>query len=455
MSAKRKLHLGAFMRPVSLHTGAWRYPGAYPDANFNFSHLKHFAQTLERAKFDAFFMADHLAVLNMPIDSLKRSHTVTSFDPLTLLPALAAVTEKIGLVATASTTFDQPYHVARKFASLDHISGGRAGWNLVTTSNPDAAANFGLDDHMEHGERYKRAREFFDVVTGLWDSWADDAFVRDVENGIYFDPDKLHVLDHKGQYLSVRGPLNIARPIQGWPVIVQAGASEAGRQIAAETAEAVFTAQPTLPTRQGLLCRCQRPDGEGRTQPGSSENPARRPGHRRRERAGGAGHPRQTRQPRSLRQRTCLAVDRARTRCVEIRSRRAAPGHPRDQCQQDRRQNVIDLARSTGMTVRQLAQRLGGYSGLAFVGTPQTIADEMQQWLEAARQRRLHRELPVPARRARRRSASSWCRNCSAAASSGPNMRAAPCASIWACRDRTTSSSALPARAESPTESPR
>jgi FMN-dependent oxidoreductase (nitrilotriacetate monooxygenase family) len=246
MTARRQLHLGAFMRPVSLHTGAWRYPGAYPDANFNFTHLKRFAQTLERAKFDAFFMADHLAVLNMPIDSLKRSHTVTSFDPLTLLPALAVVTERIGLVATASTTFDQPYHIARKFSSLDHISNGRAGWNLVTTSNPDAALNFGMDEHMAHADRYKRAREFFDVVTGLWDSWADDAFVRDVESGIYFDPDKLHVLNHKGESLSVRGPLNIARPVQGWPVIVQAGASEAGRQIAAETAEAVFTAQPNL-----------------------------------------------------------------------------------------------------------------------------------------------------------------------------------------------------------------
>ncbi len=145
-------------------------------------HLKRFAQTLERGRFDAFFMADHLAVLNMPMEALKRSATVTSFDPLTLLPALAVVTEHLGLIATASTTFDQPYHLARKFASLDHISGGRAGWNLVTTSNPDAALNFGLEEHMEHGERYRRAREFFDVVTGLWDSWADDAFIRDVEH---------------------------------------------------------------------------------------------------------------------------------------------------------------------------------------------------------------------------------------------------------------------------------
>src|SRR6478752_4225263 len=241
MSTQRQLHLGAFMRPVSIHTAAWRYPGAWPDANFNFDHLRRFAQTLERGKFDAFFMADHLAVLNMPLEALKRSATVTSFDPLTLLPALAVVTEHLGLIATASTTFDEPYHVARRFASLDHLSGGRAGWNIVTTSNPDAALNFGLDDHMEHAERYKRAREFYDVVTGLWDSFADDAFVRDVESGLFFEPSKMHVLDHKGKYISVRGPLNIARPVQGWPVIVKAGASEDGKQLAAETAEAVFT----------------------------------------------------------------------------------------------------------------------------------------------------------------------------------------------------------------------
>ena len=244
--ALRQLHLGAFMRPVGIHTAWWRYPGAYPDANFNFQHLKQFAQTLERGKFDAFFMADHLAVLNMPIQALKRSATVTSFEPFTLLSALAVTTERIGLVATASTTFNSPYHIARRFASLDHLSGGRAGWNIVTTSNPDAALNFGMDDHMEHDERYRRAREFYDVVTGLWDSFAEDAFVRDVDAGLYFNPDRMHVLDHKGEFLTVRGPLNIARPIQGWPVIVQAGASEAGRQLAAETAEVIFASGSSL-----------------------------------------------------------------------------------------------------------------------------------------------------------------------------------------------------------------
>src|SRR3954447_24397099 len=246
----KHLHLGAFMRPVGIHTAWWRVPGAYPDANFNLEHMVRFIRTLERGKFDAFFMADHLAVLNMPIEALRRSATATSFEPLTLLSALAMVTSRIGLIATASTTFDAPYHIARRFASLDHISKGRAGWNIVTTSNPDAALNFGLDEHVEHDERYRRAREFFDVVTGLWDSFADDAFIRDAELGLYFDPAKLHVLDHKGPHLSVRGPLNIARPVQGWPVIVQAGASEAGRQLAAETAEVIFAAHSDLAAGQ-------------------------------------------------------------------------------------------------------------------------------------------------------------------------------------------------------------
>src|SRR5277367_5819958 len=179
MSSPRQLRLGAFMRPVSIHTAAWRYPGAWPDANFNFPRLTRLAQTLERGKFDAFFMADHLAVLNMPVQGLKRSATVTSFDPLTLLPALAVVTEHLGLIATASTTYNEPYHVARKFASLDHLSGGRAGWNLVTTQDEREAYNFGRDSHLAHGRRYERAEEFIDVVHGLWDTYEDDAFVRD------------------------------------------------------------------------------------------------------------------------------------------------------------------------------------------------------------------------------------------------------------------------------------
>ncbi|SEE78270.1 FMN-dependent oxidoreductase, nitrilotriacetate monooxygenase family [Rhizobiales bacterium GAS188] len=383
MTRSRQLRLGAFMRPVSIHTSAWRYPGAYPDANFNFAHLKRFAQTLERGKFDAFFMADHLAVMNMPMSALKRSATVTSFDPLTLLPALAAVTEHIGLIATASTTYNEPYHVARKFASLDHISGGRAGWNLVTSANPQEALNFGLDEHVEHGERYHRAREFFDVVTGLWDSWADDAFIRDVESGIYFDPDKLHVLDHKGEHLKVRGPLNIARPIQGWPVIVQAGASEAGRQIAAETAEAVFSGVNNLADAQRFYADVKsRMAKIGRNREhlkilpgafvivGDSVAEARE----KKKRLDGLVHPDSGIASLSVR----LGHD---VSGFDLDG--PLPEIPESNASKSGREKLVELARRENMTVRELAQYVGGAFGtLEMIGTPQTIADQMEEWLE-------------------------------------------------------------------------
>ncbi len=369
------------MRPVGIHTAWWRYPGGYPDANFNFTHLKQFAQTLERAKFDAFFMADHLAVLNMPIEALQRSATVTSFDPLTLLPALAVVTDHLGLIATASTTYDQPYHVARKFASLDHLSGGRAGWNVVTTSNPDAAKNFGLDHHPEHGERYDRAHEFVDVVTGLWDSWADDAFTRDVEHGIYFDKSKLHVLDHVGPHLSVRGPLNVARPVQGWPVIVQAGSSEAGKQLAAETAEVVFGAQSTLEDGQRFYA-----DVKGRMA-------------------------RLGRDPEHLKILPACFVVVGET-ATEAREKRALldslvhsdsaiaslsialgydvsgmdpdgplPEIPETNQSKSARQRALDLAARERLTVRQLRSASAAMPGLPWSATARQIADEMEAWL--------------------------------------------------------------------------
>ncbi|MBN8756053.1 MULTISPECIES: LLM class flavin-dependent oxidoreductase [Variovorax] len=383
MSTGKQLRLGAFMRPVSIHTGAWRYPGAWPDANFNFARIKQLAQTLERGRFDAFFMADHLAVLNMPIEALQRSHTVTSFEPFTLLSALAQHTQHIGLVATASTTFDEPFHIARRFASLDHLSEGRAGWNIVTTSNPDAALNFGRDDHMAHDERYARAREFYDVVTGLWDSWADDAFERNAESGRFFDPERLHVLNHKGKHLSVRGPLHIARPVQGWPVIVQAGASEPGRQLAAETAEVVFSAPGTLDNAKrfyadvkGRMRKIGRDRDHLKILPGAFVV---------------VGDT--VEEARAIRARldSLVHYDSA------IASLSIALGHdaskfdpdaplpdvPETNASQSGRERVIDLARRENLTVRQLAQRLGGYGGLAFVGTPESIADEMQEWLDA------------------------------------------------------------------------
>ena len=382
MTKNRQLHLAAFMRPISIHTGAWRYPGGTPDANFNFPAIVKFAQRLEEARFDAFFMADHLAMLNMPMDALKRSSTATSFEPFTLLSALSMATEHLGLIATGSTSFDEPFHVARRFASLDHISGGRAGWNIVTTSNPDAAKNFGLEDHLDHAERYRRAREFYDVVTGLWDSWADDAFIRDVESGVFFDPNKLHTLDHKGEFFSVRGPLHIARPAQGWPLIVQAGGSDAGRQLAAETADAIFAAQRTIEDGREFYADVKsRMKKLGRDPDHLKILPA------------------------------CLVV--VGDTVEEAREKRAVldskvhldsaiaslsislgtdaskfeldgplPETPETNASKSGRARVIRMAEEEKLTVRQLAQRMGGFSGLALVGTAETIADEMEEWIE-------------------------------------------------------------------------
>ena len=382
MTAARQLRLGAFMRPVGIHTAWWRYPGGFPDANFNFQHLKRFAQTLERGRFDAFFMADHLALLNMPMSALKRSATATSFDPLTLLPALAVVTERLGLIATASTTYNDPYHIARKFASLDHLSGGRAGWNLVTTSNPEAALNFGLDADVEHGERYRRGREFFEVVTGLWDSWADDAFTMDIESGIFFDPEKLHVLAHKGEHFSVRGPLNVARPIQGWPVIVQAGASEAGRQIAAETAEVVFGSSRTLSDAQsfytdvkGRMARVGRSPDHLKILPGALVFVGSTHAEAKAKKAllDSLVHPDSGIPNLSMR----LGVDASG---FDLDG--PLPEIPETNASKSGRQNLIDLARRENLTVGQLAQLVGAYGGLEMIGTPAMIADQMQEWLE-------------------------------------------------------------------------
>lgn len=382
MSPPRQLRLGAFMRPISIHTAWWRYPGAYPDANFNFAHLKRFAQTLERGRFDAFFMADHLAVMNMPMKALKRSATVTSFDPMTLLPALAVVTERLGLVATASTTYNEPFHVARKFASLDHLSGGRAGWNVVTSSNPHEAPNFGREDHLEHDERYRRAREFVDVVTGLWDSWADDAFIHDVAGGEFFDPARMHVLDHKGKYFSVRGPLNVARPVQGWPVIVQAGASEAGKQLAAETAEVVFSgvndiagARALYADIKGRMAAVGRQRDHLKILPGAfvvigdtlAEARAKKA------RLDGLVHPDSGIATLSV----TLGADAS---LLPLDA--PLPEIPESNASRSGQQKLIEMARRENMTVRQLAQYVGGAFGvLEMIGTPAMIADRMEEWL--------------------------------------------------------------------------
>ena len=246
----RQMKLGAFLMATGHHVAAWRHPDVPADAGLDFKHYRHLAQVAEAAKFDALFVADSVAAATGDIAS--RMARSDHFEPLTLLSALSAVTDHIGLIATATTTYNEPYHVARKFASLDHLSGGRAGWNLVTSDAAAEAQNFGRSEHVGHAERYSRAREFYEVVTGLWNSWADDAFTRDKASGQYYDPAKVQELNHQGEHFSVKGPLNVARSPQGQPVVVQAGSSEVGRDLAAQTAEVVFTAQTSLASAQAF-----------------------------------------------------------------------------------------------------------------------------------------------------------------------------------------------------------
>ncbi|GJD48333.1 Nitrilotriacetate monooxygenase component A [Methylobacterium crusticola] len=252
MATPRQMKLGAFLMTDGHHVAAWRHPDGRPDANVSLDHFVRLARLAEAAAFDALFLADSSGVRDTAVASLSHTSRAVGFEPLTLLSALSAVTERIGLVATASTSFNEPYNLARKFASLDLLSGGRAGWNLVTSSSEAEAQNFNAERHAAHADRYDRAREFAEVVSGLWNSWEDDAFVRDRDSGLFFDPGKLHVLHHHGRHFRVRGPLNVARSAQGHPVIVQAGSSEAGRELAAATAEAIFTAQATLEEAQAF-----------------------------------------------------------------------------------------------------------------------------------------------------------------------------------------------------------
>ncbi len=248
MTMTTQMKLAAYFNPTGHHVASWRHPRALPAANVDIEHYVEMAQAAERAKFDMIFLADSNATREAHIEAISRSvQFVAHFEPLTLLAALATRTTHIGLTATASTTYQEPYNLARKFASLDHISHGRAGWNLVTSGQSAEAANFGRDGVLDHAQRYGRAREFAQVVQGLWDSWDDDAFVRNVETGLYFDPAKSHPLNHHGEHFRVRGPLNVPRAVQGYPVMVQAGASEEGRELAAEFAEAIFSPHLNIP----------------------------------------------------------------------------------------------------------------------------------------------------------------------------------------------------------------
>ncbi|MWV44518.1 NtaA/DmoA family FMN-dependent monooxygenase [Paenibacillus sp. HJL G12] len=241
MGRKRQLRLGASIHGVGSSHTAWRHPKILSDASVNLDFYTGQAQKAEEGKFDFVFVADGLYINDKSIP-----HFLSRFEPITILSALAAVTSRIGLVGTLSTSYSEPFTVARQFASIDHISGGRAGWNVVTSPLEGTALNFGGKRHPEHSERYHIAEEYLEVAKGLWDSWEDDAFVRDKKSGTFFDPGKLHRLNHEGEHFSVQGPLNIARSRQGQPVIFQAGSSDSGRNLAAKTADAVFTGPDSI-----------------------------------------------------------------------------------------------------------------------------------------------------------------------------------------------------------------
>ncbi|WP_248745465.1 LLM class flavin-dependent oxidoreductase [Pseudomonas sp. MWU12-2037] len=379
----RQLKLGAFLMATGHHVAAWRHPDVPANAGLDFAHYKHLARVAEAAKFDALFVADSVAAPSAEIASrMARSE---HFEPLTLLSALSAVTDHIGLIATATTSYNEPYHVARKFASLDHLSGGRAGWNLVTSDNAAEALNFGRAEHIGHAERYSRAREFHQVVTGLWDSWEDDAFTRDKSSGQYYDPARLHVLNHSGEHFKVKGPLNVARSPQGQPVIIQAGASELGRDLAAQTAEVVFTAQTSLSKAQafyadlkGRLAKFGRSTDSLKIMPGvfvvvgQSEAEAQE-------------------KYESFQQWVEPEVG------VALLGRMLGnfdlSGYPldgplpelplTDSGQQSRQQLLTELAGAENLTLAQLGRRIAGGRGhYSLIGTPTQIADELQAWFE-------------------------------------------------------------------------
>ncbi|MGO4538055.1 LLM class flavin-dependent oxidoreductase [Paenibacillus sp. 2TAB19] len=241
MAKRKQLKLGAMLHGVGSSTSLWRHPDIPSDASVNFELYKSWVEKAEAGMFDLAFIADGLYINEKSIP-----HFLNRFEPLTILSALAAVSKRIGLVGTLSTSYSEPFTVARQFGSLDMISGGRAGWNIVTSPLEGSALNYSKKEHPDHSRRYRIATEYVEVTRGLWDSWEDDAFVRDKEAGVFFDPAKMHALNHEGEFFSVKGPLNIARSKQGQPVIFQAGASEVGKDYAAKQADAIFTGHETL-----------------------------------------------------------------------------------------------------------------------------------------------------------------------------------------------------------------
>lgn len=380
-SPNDKLRLGAFLPGAGHHVAAWRHPDAPADGAINFAHYKRITQTAERAKFDAVFLADGLAAQFGPSFTGRQAYS-GGFEPVTLFSALSSVTENIGFVATASTTYEDPYLLARKFASLDHLSGGRAAWNVVTTGGEEAAGNFGYAAHPEHAKRYERAREFVDVVKGLWDSWEDDAYVRDKASGIYFDKDKSHQLNHHGKYLSVRGPLNIPRPPQGYPVIVQAGSSEDGKEFAGESAEVIFTAQQTLEDAQafyrdvkGRLAKYGRRPEQLRIMPGVFPVVAKTESE---------AQSKYQQLQDLIHPEVGLALLSTLVGGFDLSDYPIdgpVPELPETNNQKSRQALVLEIARKRNFTIRDLYLWIAGARGhWTLIGSPIQIADQLENW---------------------------------------------------------------------------
>ncbi len=381
-SQKRQIKLGMFLRPAAHHIAGWRHPDAWADGGLNFARYVEMAQTAERGLFDLLFSADALTADRYDPDSLSRTSYVAWIDPLSLLTALAPMTTNIGLVCTATTTYDEPFHIARKFASLDHISGGRSGWNLVTSANAGEALNFGREEHLPKKERYRRAREFVDVVRGLWDSWDDDAFVFDKQEGRFFRPGSVHALNHAGEFFKVRGPLNVARSPQGQPVVVQAGASDDGRQLAAETAEVVFTAHQSIATAREFyadvkqrMSACSRDPDHLKIMPGLGVV---------------VGRSRQEAKDKYEQLQELIHPDVG----IAMLSKYIAwdlrgmdpdgpvPVVPQDRGAPTRSALLSETARAEGLTIRQLYKRIAGTRGhFQVVGSAAEVADVMEEWM--------------------------------------------------------------------------
>ena len=378
----RQLHLNAFLMGVGHHEAAWRHPRT--DAR-NLTDVKHFqwlAQLAERGRLDSVFFADGLAV-----GARIKHNTQAIFEPITLLTAMAVVTEHVGLIATASTGYLNPYTLARSFASLDHISNGRAGWNIVTSAGADEAANFGLDGIPDHAGRYRRATEFVDVATALWDSWEDDALVLDATTGIFAAPDKVHSINHSGEHFKVAGPLNSPRSVQGRPLLVQAGSSEAGKDFAARYAEAIFTAQRSV--EEGVAfyrdvkaraAKFGRSPDEVKILPGivpylaPTEEEARELEQQFTDLISPEYSLRQLSQMLGV-DLTSHALDAPLP---------SLPPIEQIQGNKSRYQLVKDLAGREALTVRELIAKLGGGRGhRTFAGTPEQVADNLEEWFEA------------------------------------------------------------------------